>query len=309
MKNFTDIAVFVQVVDSGSFTKAADQLGLSHAMASKSVTRLESRLGARLLNRTTRKLSLTEAGEGLYEKSRGALSQIEQAELEIGQLQNEPRGLLKITAPMSFGILHIAPALPEFLRRHPMVSVEINFDDRTVDLVDEGFDLAIRVAPDLQESTLVARKFGRCRFVVCASPEYFERHRAPLTPHDLREHNCLVYTYVARPTVWRFAASDGSEIAVAVSGNLRMNNGLAEREAALQGLGVMMSPTFYVGEMIREGRLRAVLTDYQALERSVYAIYPEGRHVPPKVRACIDFFSQRFGPEPYWDRFDRVGRD
>ncbi|MGH8597244.1 MAG: LysR substrate-binding domain-containing protein, partial [Gammaproteobacteria bacterium] len=226
MKNFTDIAVFVQVVDSGSFTKAADQLGLSHSMASKSVTRLESRLGARLLNRTTRRLSLTEAGEALYEKSRGALSQIEDAELEIGQLQNEPRGLLRITAPMSFGILHIAPALPDFLRRHPRVSVEIKFDDRTVDLVDERFDLAIRVASDLQESTLVARTLAPCRFVVCASPGYFERHRAPLTPHDLREHNCLVYTYVARPNVWRFAASDGSKIAVPVSGNLRTNNGL-----------------------------------------------------------------------------------
>lgn len=138
-------------------------------MTSKAVTRLEARLGARLLNRTTRKLSLTEAGEALYGKSRDALSQIEEAELEIGQLQNEPRGLLKMTAPMSFGILHIAPALPEFLRRHPLVSIEIRFDDRTVDLADEGFDLAIRVASYLQESTLVARKLAPCRFAVCAS--------------------------------------------------------------------------------------------------------------------------------------------
>lgn len=306
MKNLTDIAVFVQVVDSGSFTNAADQSGLSRAVVSKSITRLEARLGARLLHRTTRRLSLTEAGAALYERSRGALSQIEEAELEIGQLQTEPRGTLKITVPMSFGILHIAPALPEFFSRYPGVCVEMKMDDRMVDVVEEGFDLAIRIAATLAESTLVARRLAPCRFAVCAAPAYFERHGVPYTPDDLRAHNCIVYTYTARPNVWRFTALDGRELAVPISGNLRANNGLAEREAALHGLGVMMSPTFYVGELIREGRLQAVLTDYKALETGVYAIYPERKYLSPKVRAFIEFFAQHFGPEPYWDRFEEA---
>ncbi|MGH8719429.1 MAG: LysR family transcriptional regulator [Burkholderiales bacterium] len=298
----TDIAVFVQVVDTGSFSKSAKLLRLSPAAASKYVTRLEARLGARLLNRTTRRLSLTEAGAALYERSRDALRNIEDAELEVSQFQAEPRGMLKVAIPMSFGILHIAPAISEFLAYNPRVSVEMKMDDRIVDLVHDGFDLAIRIA-NLAESTLVARRLAPCRFVVCAADAYFERRGVPLTPDDLRDHNCLLYTNVPRPNVWHFAAPDASELAVPVSGNLRINNGLAKREALLQGLGIGLNPTFYVGEAIREGRLRAVLTDYKIPESAIYAVYPERKYLSPKVRAFIDFFAQRFSPDPYWDRF------
>jgi DNA-binding transcriptional LysR family regulator len=173
-------------------------------------------------------LSLTEAGAALYEKSREALAQIDDAELAVGRLQSEPRGVLKLSAPMSFGILHIAPALPEFLHRHPHVMVEMKMDDRIVDLIEEGFDLAIRISA-LGDSALIARKLAPCRQVVCASPEYLARHDTPQTPEDLASHNCIVYSYAASPNVWRFVASDGSEIAVPVRGNLRVNNGLAER--------------------------------------------------------------------------------
>jgi len=302
MDNLTDIAVFVRVVDSGSFTKAATQLGLSRAVVSKYISRLEARLGARLLNRTTRRLSLTEAGAALYANSRDALGQIEEAETEISKLQAEPRGLLKINAPMSFGILHIAPALPAFLARYPDITVEMLMDDRIVDLVEEGFDLAIRIAR-LADSALVASKIAPCRQVVCAAREYLERQGVPIHPEDLRNHNCIVYTYASSPNVWRFIGLNGNAVTVPVRGNLRVNSGLAEREAALQGLGVIILPTFYVGEDIRAGRLQAVLTNFKARELTVYAVYPERKYLAPKVRVFIDFFRERFGPEPYWDRF------
>jgi DNA-binding transcriptional LysR family regulator len=304
--NLTDIAVFVRVVDAGSFTKAADQLRLSRAVISKYITRLEARLGARVLNRTTRSLSLTEAGATLYERSRGALGQIEEAEAEVSQLQTEPRGMLKIAAPMSFGILHIAPALPAFLSQFTAVSVEMMLDDRMVDVIEEGFDVAIRITANLADSTLVARRLAPCHFAVCASTDYLKRQGIPLTPDDLRAHNCIVYTYSTKPNVWRFLTPDAQDLAVPVGGNLRSNNGLAGREAALSGLGIVMSPSFFVGDLIREGRLQALLTGYGTPEISVYAIYPERKYVPPKVSAFIDFFAQRFGPEPYWDQYRKT---
>lgn len=256
MENLTDIAVFVRIVDSGSFTRAAQQIGLSRAVASKYVARLEQRLGARLLNRTTRRLSLTEAGAALYARSREALREIEEAELEITRLQEEPRGTLRVNAPMSFGILHLAPALPEFLARHPGLMVDLRLDDRIVDLVEEGFDLAIRIA-DLQDSTLVARRLAPCRQVMCASPDYLKRRGVPRTPEELTDHNCIVYTYGRSPNIWRLRGPDGSEAAVPVAGNLRVNNGMVECEAALRGLGVIITPTFYIGDLIGAGRLQA----------------------------------------------------
>ena len=303
MENLADIAVFVRVVDTGSFTKTADQLGLSRAVVSKYLNRLEARLGARLLHRTTRRLSLTEAGSALYERSRQALSQIEEVEQEIAKLQKAPRGTLKVNAPMSFGIMHIAPALPEFLARHPDMSVEMKLDDRIVDLIEEGFDLAIRISV-LADSSMVARKLAPCRQAVCASPEYLAARGIPQTPEDLREHNCIVYTYAASANLWAITASDGRDVRVPVRGTLRVNNGIASRAAALKGVGIIMTPTFYVGDALRDGRLKAVvLTDHAARELSIYAVYPEHKYVSPKVRAFVEFFAKRFGPKPYWDAF------
>jgi DNA-binding transcriptional LysR family regulator len=302
VESLTDIAIFCRVVDTGSFTKAAEQLQLSRALISKSISRLEARLGARLLNRTTRRLSLTEAGATLFEASHGALDQIEEAELAIAQLQTEPRGVLKVSVPMTFGMLHIAPVIPEFLARHPGITLEMRMDDRLVDLVAEGFDFAIRIA-SLNDSTLVARRLAPCRFVVCGSPAYFDRYGVPQTPDDLREHNCIIYLYSQPPNVWRFIGLDGVEVPVPVRGNLRVNNGIVEREAAVRGLGVTISPTFHMGELIRDGQLQVVLADYRASEVSIYAVYPQRKYLSPKVRAFIEFLAERFGPEPYWDRF------
>ncbi len=300
METLSDIAVFVQVVRSGSFTGAADKLGLSKSVVSKYVTRLEDRLGARLLNRTTRRLSLTEVGRAFYQRSRTALEQIEEAEAEVSRLQGEPRGELRLSCPMSFGILHVAPQLAEFQARYPELSVDMVLDDRQVDLVDEGFDLAIRIG-ELPDSSLVARRLGPCRHIVCGSPEYFARHGVPQSPEDLSEHWALTYRYQDSPAEWHFVGDDGSHHQVAINSRLQMNNSLALREAVLKGAGVTLTPTFVVGADIKAGRLRPALTEYKTLQISIYAVYPQRKHLSPKVRAFVDFLSQQIQDPPDWE--------
>jgi DNA-binding transcriptional LysR family regulator len=296
----TDIAVFVRVVERGSFTLAADDLALSRAVVSKYLSRLEDRLGARLLHRTTRRLSLTEAGAALFEASRGALERIEEAEAAVARLQSKPRGRLRVSAPMSFGILHLGPALADFARAHPEVILDLRLDDRFVNLVADGFDVAVRIGV-LTDSSLVARKVATTRAVACASPAYLNQHGEPDTPEDLASHNCLVYSYLA--DVWRFTAPDGREIPVAVRGNLRINNGIVLSKAALAGHGILFSPSFYVAPLLRDGSLRQILSRYKGKELGIHAVYPQSGHVPPKVRAFVDFLAQRFGRNPEWEKF------
>jgi DNA-binding transcriptional LysR family regulator len=293
VENLADIAVFVRVVERGSFTRAADELGLSRAVVSKYLSRLEERLGARLLHRTTRRLSLTEAGAALFEASRGAIERIDEAEAAVARFQSAPRGRLRVSAPMSFGILHLAPALAEFAREHEAIAIDLRLDDRFVDLVEEGFDVAIRIGK-LADSSLVARRLTTTQVVVCASPAYLDEHGEPESPEDLATHHCLIYTYSSTANVWRFTARDGREIPVAVSGGLRANNGIALAQAAIAGHGILMSPTFYVGSDIRAGRLKAILDAYRLPEFGIYAVYPQTRHVAPKVRAFVDFLAKRF---------------
>jgi len=303
LENLTDAAVFVQVVDSGSFTTAAERLKLSKSVVSKYVTRLENRLGARLLNRSTRRISLTEIGHAFYTRSQRGLQELEEANAEVLHLQSAPRGSLRINTPMSFGILHIAPALPDFLSRYPELSVDMNLDDRKVDLIEEGFDLAIRIS-DLPDSSLVARRLGPCRHVVCASPEYLQRHGIPQTPEDLREHNTITFSYQESPSEWRFLSPEGRYVSVPVSGSIQMNNSLALRETLLQGGGITLTPTFIVGADIKAGRLQPVLSNYETLELSIYIIYPQRQHLSPKVRAFVDFMVERVSDMPYWDRVE-----
>jgi DNA-binding transcriptional LysR family regulator len=301
MESLSDIAVFVQVVDSGSFTIAAERLELSRSVISKYVSRLEDRLGARLLNRTTRRLSLTEAGRVLYEQSRQGLQQIESAQAEVSRLQESPRGTLRFNTPMSFGILHIAPLLPEFLQRYPDLSVDMSLDDRQVDLVEEGYDLAIRIA-ELPDSTLVARRLGPCRHQLCASPEYLQRHGIPRKPEDLRNHNAITFGYQDSPRVWRFVSPEGRVVAVPVNGSLKTNNSLVLREALLGSVGLTLTPSFVVGPDIRSGRLQSLLDNYRKLELSIYAVYPQRRHLSPKVRAFVEFMAEKISDSPYWDQ-------
>lgn len=301
MDALTDIAVFVQVVDAGSFTAAAERLELSKSVVSKYVTRLEDRLGARLLNRTTRRLSLTEVGRVFYGRAQQGLREIEEAEAEVSRLQGAPRGCLRITSPVSFGIRHIAPALPEFLAGYPDLSVDMSLDDRRVDLVEEGFDMAIRIG-ELPDSSLVARRLGPCRHVVCGAPGYFKRHGVPRSPDDLREHNAITFSYQESPREWHFVSPKGAVIRVPISGSIQMNNSLGLREALLNEAGVTLTPTFVVGDDIKAGRLQAVLSDYKVLEVSIYAVYPQRRHLSPKVRAFVDFMDKRISDAPYWEQ-------
>ena len=302
MDNLTDIAVFVRVVERGSFTLAAGDLELSRAAVSKYVSRLEERLGARLMQRTTRRLSLTEAGAALFEASRGAIERIEEAEAAIARFQSEPRGRLRVSAPMSFGILHLGPLIAEFARAHPLVTLDLTFDDRFVNVVEEGFDVALRIGR-LADSSLVARKLAATRLVVCAAPSYLAEHGEPEVPEDLAAHNCLLYSYLATANVWRFTAPDGREISVAVGGSLRANNGIVGAEAAVAGAGILMTPTFYVGPLIRAGKLKQILSAYCGSEIGIHAVYPQREHVPPKVRVFVEFLAKRFGRKPEWERF------
>lgn len=303
MNNLTEIATFVSVVEAGSFTAAAEKLGLSRAAVSKSVSRLEYRLGARLLNRTTRTLSMTEAGATLFHRSRQGLAEIEEAALEVNHLQSEPRGTLRISGPVYFGARHLAPVLSEYLATHPAVEAHVQLDDHLIDIVEEGFDLAVRVTV-LEDSSLVSRRLAPCRSVVCASPDYWSRNGVPTRPEDLVTHNCFIYSNLPSPNIWRFLDSGGDEVAVQVRGNLRFNNTEMACAAVLQGIGVVQVPTFYIGNELGEGSLVPVLTEYRVpREASVYAVYPAREHLPPKVRSFIDLLAKRFGPEPYWDRF------
>tara|TARA_R110001583_G_C5641511_1_gene407896 strand:- start:185 stop:1150 length:966 start_codon:yes stop_codon:yes gene_type:complete len=300
LDSLSDIAVFVQVVDSGSFTAAADRLAISKSVVSKYVTRLENQLGARLLNRTTRRLSLTEAGRVFYERSRKGLADIEDAKSEVSRMQSEPRGTLRLNAPMSFGILHVAPALPEFLKRYPEITVDVNLDDRKVDVIEEGFDISVRIS-ELPDSSLVAKRLGPCRHTIVAAPEYLERCGTPRTPEELRDHNIVSYRYQESALAWHFQTPDNKSTAVTVSGSLMMNNSLALRATLLEGVGIARTPTFAVGQDIREGRLIPILRDYDVLDVTIFLVYPQRRHLSPKVRAFVDFMAERITETPYWD--------
>ena len=292
--------MFVRVVERGSFTLAAGDLGLSRAVVSKYVSRLEERLGARLMHRTTRRLSLTEAGAALFEASRGAIERIEEAEAAVAQYQSAPKGRLRVSAPMSFGILFLGTAVAEFSRAHPEVTVDLKLDDRFVNLLEENVDVAVRIGT-LTDSSLVARRIAKAQSIACAAPSYLDERGEPETPEDLAGHDCLLYSYLSSANVWRFQGSDGREIPVAVGGPLRANNGILLADAAAAGRGVVMGPSFYVLPRIRSGELRRILKAYRLAELGIHAVYPQRDFVPPKVRAFVDFLVERFRKAD-WDR-------
>jgi DNA-binding transcriptional LysR family regulator len=300
VEDLNDIAVFVAVVDAGSFTLAAERLKVSRPAVSKQVSRLEESLGVRLLHRTTRRLSLTEAGQIFHERASRGLDDLAEARAEVAFLQQKPRGVLRINVPMSFGILHVAPLLPGFLRENPELSVEMDLSDRKLDVIEEGFDVSVRIS-DLPDSSLVARRLARCRHVIVAAPAYLERHGEPKTPADLQAHNVLGYSLQHSALQWHFLAPDGQPEQVTVSGRLQANNSLALRESLLAGMGIARTPTFLVGEDLRKNRLVAVLDDYRSPEVSIYLVYPQRRHLSPKVRAFADFLAGHFKDPPYWE--------
>lgn len=298
MDTLTSMQVFATVVEAGSFAAAAERLELSRAMVSKHLAHLENHLGARLLNRTTRRLSLTESGATYFERCQLILKDVEEAELATTELTSVPRGTLRLTVPLVFGVLHIAPLIADYLSIHPDAKLDFTLDDRNVDLVNEGYDLAIRIG-NLAETGLIARKFASDMLVVCGAPDYFRRHGVPRVPEDLSNHTCLGYSYDDSVNEWRFSGPDGEHV-VQVSGNLRANNGDLLRVAALGGAGIVVQPRFLVGADLRAGRLQSVLTEYRSRELGIYAVYPSRKYLSAKVRTFIDFLVERFGPNPDW---------
>lgn len=295
----TAIEVFVQIVEEGSLSAAGGRLGLSRAAVSKHLMALEDRLGVRLLNRTTRRCRLTEAGAAYHERARQILGELAEAEREAGRSAAQPTGRLRLNAPMTFGAMHLAPAIPAYCAAAPGVTVDMTLNDRVVDLVDEGFDLAVRIGR-LVDSSLVARRLAPCRFVTCAAPAYLAARGRPARPEELEAHSCLAYSYAASGDVWEFIGPDGPR-RVRVRGPLRANNGEALAAAAAAGLGIVLSPTFIVGAHLRAGRLVPILDGFAIAERGIFALWPAGRHLSAKVRSFVDFLAERFAPTPYWD--------
>lgn len=298
MDRFREVETFVAVVEAGSFVQAADKLRISKSVASRIVAELEERLGGRLLQRTTRKLSLTEAGQAYFERCLQILDELEEADSAVGRFSSEAVGLLKVNAPLSFGTLYLARCWGAFLERYPKVRLDVTLMDRQVDLVSEGYDLAVRITAQLPESSLIARKLAGSKVVMCAAPDYLEKHGVPQSPGDLARHEMISYAYWPSGDTVRLASEDRAE-GVKVSPRLRVNNGDTCRAAALDGLGIILQPTFIVGRDLAEGRLVEILPQWHTDEVGVYAVYPVRRHLSGKVRALVDYLSAAFRAEPW----------
>ena len=302
MQDLNLLVIFARVVEAGSFSEAARRMDISRSAVSKAVAKLEKGLSTRLLLRSTRHLSLTETGVALSEYALRILEEAEHAERAVNSLDAEPQGTLKVSVPNSFGTRHVAPALPCFLARYPEIKVDLTITDRPGDLIEEGYDVQIRVTnePDLN---LVARKIAPVHRMLCATPLYFQQWGVPQTPEDLVKYNCLDCGLSAEQGYWRFTGPEGKgKIKVPVSGNLRINDNDALAQAALHGLGIALLPTYTIGMDFQKGRLQTVLPEYLSVERHIYACYLPSRHLPIKIRAFIDFLSEHVGDMPYWDQ-------
>ncbi|HEX2197633.1 MAG TPA: LysR family transcriptional regulator [Burkholderiales bacterium] len=299
MDRFQAIRVFAQVAEAGSFTAAAEKLGLSATATSRHVADLEAHLHTRLLNRTTRRVSLTESGQAFYERSVQLLADLDEAEQEALRAAVVPRGTIKLTSSINFGVRHVAPAIADFLAAHAEMRFDVSLSDRVVDLVEEGFDLAVRIGAPGSDN-VVARKLGETRLVPCASPAYLAAHGAPQAPEDLARHNCFTYEYVSPRNLWRFRDTAGGERSVRVKGRLHSNNGDLLAEAAARGAGIVFEPAFIVGPEVRAGRLVPLLQDFEPQAVSIYAVYPSRKHLSAKVRLFVDFLVERFSRAQDW---------
>lgn len=300
MDRLLAMQVFVSVVESGSFVRAAERLHLSTTAASRHVAELEKHLNARLLQRSTRRLSLTETGGVYFERCRQILADLDEADSLAGEGAAQPKGKLRVSLPHSFGLRYVAPRIPDFCRRYPGMQLEVNFSDRLVDLVEDGIDVAIRIASRIQ-GTLIARRLARIRMAICAAPAYLAEMGTPQTPEELREHRCLTYDYAPFGDNWHFLR-DGKEFAVPVKSAFRTNSGDMTRLAALAGQGIVLQPTFLVGDDLRSGTLVRLLADYQLPEPLAYLVYPAGSRRSARVNAFSEYFSAAFSAEPAeWD--------
>jgi len=285
------LETFTAVVENGSFTAAAEALGISKPVVSKQVSLLERHLGVQLLHRTTRRLHLTHAGEIFASYSHRIMSDVREAEQSVQSLQNEPQGRLRISAPESLAMSLLPEILLRFQQKYPKIELDIHVSGRLVDLVEEGFDVALRVGM-LEDSSLIARRLMSCGFHACASPEYLKKHGKPTHPRELETHNCLIYSHASHLDSWSFKDELGKNINIKVNGNLRTDNGNILMNAALNGNGIFIGPTFMIASTLEEGRLETILDDYTPMTTGLYAVYPYSKLVSTKVRAFVDFITE-----------------
>lgn len=300
MNRLLEMEVFAAVVDAGTISAAAERRNMAKSAVSKRLADLEARLGVTLLNRTTRRLSLTAAGEEFYSRCQAVLNDVAAAEAAVADNDGQLAGKIRIAAPLSFGVEHLGPAINRFIRLHPAVSLDIDFSDRRVDILEEGFDLAIRISR-LGDSTLMARRLADIRHVICASPDYWDKHGRPAAPAELTRHATLRYTLSATRS-WGYTAPDGSRGSIAVKARSSSNNGVYLAQAAASGAGVIRTPVFIVHDFLRSGQLEAVLTDYQWTDLNAWAVYPKTRFLPYRVRVLIDYLVDEFGQQPAWEQ-------
>ncbi|HYC41513.1 MAG TPA: LysR substrate-binding domain-containing protein [Noviherbaspirillum sp.] len=292
MDQLSALRAFCRVVEAGSFSAAAAGINVSHTVMSKQVRQLEMLLGVQLLNRTTRRLALTEAGQTYYERARRILDELHDADLAVSRHHAVPRGTLRISAPMAFGTLDMGTWLPDFMARYPELKIDLVCNDRYVDLIEEGFDVAIRLAREMPDSSLSARKLATTATILVASPDYLRRCGAPTRPEDLAGHNCMAYALSPRPNEWTLTSTSGERTTVTIGGSFQSNTGIALRSAALGGMGIAALASFIVHDDLARGGLVPVLPGYRLHPRDIFAVYPHNRHLSPKVRAFIDYASE-----------------
>lgn len=300
MDKFESMRAFVRVVEQGGFAAAARSMDLSRSAVNKLVINLEQELGAQLLHRTTRHVSPTETGLAFYDRCVTILADVEEAELAVSQLHDQPRGTLRINAPLSFGVRHVSPAVAEFIQRYPELIVQLTLEDRFVDPIAEGYDLTIRLAELRATPSLISHALAPVRRVLCAAPTYLKQRGAPHRPADLRQHSCLHYGYLATGNQWKLSGADGDHL-IAVRGALCSNNGEALQDAAVQGLGIALLPAFIVIDALRAGHLQIVLPEYEPPPIHACILYPVNRHLSLKVKLLREFLQMRFGDRPPWD--------
>jgi DNA-binding transcriptional LysR family regulator len=300
MSHWEEMRTFVRVVEAGSISKAADQIGMAKSGVSRRLADLEARLGVRLINRTTRRSSLTEAGENYYRGAVRVLGDVAELDAAVASSQSQLEGTLRIAAPLSFGLCHLAPAIDEFLKRNPGLDMHVDFSDRQVDLVEQGMDLAIRIA-ELDDSTLQARRICPINILLCASPAYLEKHGLPAKPEQLKQHKLLVYS-LGGGSGLRLRDASGEVTAVAARGSIVANNGDFLRDMAIAGHGLVQSPSFICWQALASGDLISLLNEFRPQPLAAWAVYPRNRYLPLRARAFIDFLVERFGENPYWDQ-------
>jgi len=300
MGQLEDMNMFIRIVDAGGISHAADQLGLAKSAVSRRLADLETRLGVRLLNRTTRTSSLTDIGQSYYERVCKVVADVAELNALTKDSNSALEGRINLAAPLSFGLCHLSTAIDAFIKLHPELTINIDFSDRQVDLVEEGLDLAFRIA-DLKDSSLIARKISPIRIILCASPDYLEKYGTPRTPSDLKNHRVLHYN-VPGVNSWKLTDKNGKQYSLNVNAKMIANNGDFLKDMAVAGHGIVSSPTFISWQAITTGSLVPILTDYPLQQLSAYAVYPQRRYLSQRTRILIDFLAERFGDNPYWDQ-------